>query len=185
MKTLLRFAAVLSFALAGSFAWSGHAVAQMEESEAYANVVVCNDAACEDMAGTTGMEGATITSFDAAGDVIDTCAVETFASGLDGCVITQHAGDGWYSATLTDAYADYVLLDDAPEVLESASHGTQLVWYAAPAVDAAPPVEDPVEELPDVGIGIGSQTDLLAVAAFGLALLAVGATGIRRYGQES
>lgn len=178
MRTLLRIAAVLSFALVAAFGLANSAVAQnMTDADAYANVVVCDDAECADLAGTAGMEGAVITSFDAAGAEIDSCAVETFASGMDGCVITKHAGDGSYA--VSNMTAGYALLDEAPEVLESESHGTQLVWYAAPADDAAPPVS----EVPDVGVGIGSQTDLLAAAAFGIALLAVGATAMRRYGR--
>lgn len=183
MKTLLRIAAVLSFAVAGAFAWGGYAVAQnVTEDEAYANIVVCTDPACEGETDMGGMEGATITSYNAAGEVIDACNVETFVSGLNGCVITQHGGDGSYSAEITSEFAGYSLLSDQPEVLESESHGTQLVWYAAPpAEETAPPAEDPVEELPDVGVGVGSHSSLLAAAAFGVALLGVSATALRRY----
>lgn len=183
MKTLLRIAAVLSLTLVAAFGLANAAVAQnVTDADAYANVVVCHDPECADLAGTTGMEGAVVTSFDAAGAEIDSCAVETFPSGMDGCVITKHDGDGSYAVSgIADGYA---LVDETPEVLESESHGTQLVWYAAPVADAAPPAEDPVEEMPEVGVGIGSQTDLLAVAAFGIALLGVGATAMRRYGSR-
>lgn len=179
MKTLLRFAAVLALMLAASFAWSSHAVAQNNpEGMAYANVVLCTDADCTTSEG--GMEGAVITSLDAAGAEIDSCAVETFPSGLDGCVITRHEGDGSYA--VSNLHDGYALLSEAPEVLESESHGTQLVWYAAPAVEEVPPAEtDPIDELPEVGVGvgIGSQTGLLAAAAFGIALMAIGASAVR------
>ena len=181
MKTLLRFAAVLSLALMASFAWSSHAVAQNNpEGMAYANVVLCTDADCTTTEG--GMEGAVITSLDAAGVEIDSCAVEVFPSGLDGCIVTQHAGDGSYA--VSNLHEGYALLSEAPEVLESESHGTQLVWYAAPVADdtAPPPAEvDPIDEFPEVGVGvgIGSQTGLLAVAAFVIALMAIGAGAVR------
>lgn len=189
MKTLLRFATVLSLALVGLFAWNTHAVAQMEDNEAYANIVVCTDPECAGETDMGGMEGATITSYDAAGNVIDTCNVETFPSGLNGCVITQHDGDGSYSAATTADFPGYSLLSDAPEVLESESHGTQLVWYAVPpAEDIAPPPaegDDPVDELPEVGVGIGSHTEMLAAAAFGIALLAIGAIAMRGYSRQA
>ena len=185
MRSLIRVAVVMSLALVAVFGMANVTTAQnVSENEAYANVVVCTDPDCAGAPDMGGMEGAIITSYDAAGVEIDSCAVETFASGLNGCVITQHDGDGWYSATITDAFAGYTLLDDAPEVLESVSHGTQLVWYAVPAADGAPPAEDPVEEMPEVGVGIGSQSDLLAVAAFGIALLGVSAAAMRKYGSE-
>lgn len=184
MRSLLRIAAVMSLVLVATVGMANSTVAQnVSENEAYANVVMCNDADCADLTGTTGMEGATVTSLDAAGSEIDSCAVETFPSGMDGCVITKHDGEGSY--VVSDLLDGYTLIDEAPEVLESQSHGTQLVWYAAPAADEVPAEEAPVDELPGVGIGIGGQTDLLAVAAFGIALLGVSATVMRRYGREA
>lgn len=181
MRTLFRIAAVLSFALVAAFGVANSAVAQnVTDAEAYANVVPCLDESCDNV-DPAGMEGVVITSIDAAGAEIDSCAVEVFpASGMHGCVITKHAGDGSYA--VSNMTAGYALLDEAPEVLESESHGTQLVWYAAPIGEDDSAL--PVSEVPDVGVGIGDQTDLLAAAAFGIALLGVSATAMRRYGRE-
>lgn len=130
MKTLLKIIAILSLALAGSIGFSNTSFAQNNpEGSAYANVVLCADADCTETAG--GMEGAVVTSFNAAGVEIDSCSVETFPSGMDGCVVAQHAGDGWY--VVSNLLPGYTLLGDTPEVLESESHGTQLNWYAIPA----------------------------------------------------
>lgn len=182
MKTLLRVMVVLSLSLVGIVGVANTALAQNNpEGSAYANVVVCNDPDCADLTNTVGMEGAIVTSLDAAGTEIDSCAIETFPSGMDGCVVTQHDGDGWYE--VSNMYAGYILLSEEPEVLESESHGTQLVWYAAPVADDAPPPADgtdPVMDLPETGAGIGENSGFLAAAAMGIALMAVGATGARR-----
>ena len=184
MKTLLRFAAVLGLVLTGVVGFTNAAVAQNNpEGSAYANVVVCWNEECG-VINPDGMEGALITSYDAAGIEIDSCAVEVFASGMNGCVLTMHDGSGSYS--VENLTAGYTLLSEEPEVLESESHGTQLVWYAvAPPEDTV--IEDPIDELPEVGVGSGipGQAGFLAAAAVGIVLMALGATGLRGYGSES
>ena len=184
MTSRIRFVALLTAMLMTFWGMGQTALAQnMTENDAYANVVICSDAECSDPTDFAGMEGATITSLDADGVEIDSCAVETFVSGMDGCVLVKHDGTGGYAVgNLQDGYQ---LLSDEPDVAESESHGTQLTWYAAP-VAAEAPVDSvsPVEELPETGIGIAAQTDLLIVALLGVSLVGTGATIMRRYGQE-
>lgn len=200
MKTMLRYAAVLTLAVAGVFGWANTALAQEEPppaETAYANAIVCADPDCADLENVFGMEGASITSLDATGAVIDSCTVVAYPSGMDGCDLIPHAGDGFYEVVPTDEYAGYTLLSAEPEVLESESHGIQLNWYFAPTADEVPPEDDditppddvstppadgddPVTGLPDTGTGPGSRTGLLAGAAVGAALIAAGATGIRK-----
>lgn len=184
MKTLLRFAAVFSLMFVAVFGAASQVWAQnVSDDEAYANVVRCSDEWCTDVL-PEGFAGAVITSFDAAGNEIDRCAVEVFASGMNGCVITKHDGSGWYE--VSNLPVTFVLLDDEPEVLESISHGTQLVWYAAAGPEDTV-IEDPVEpgdgaeSMPAVGVGaaMGAQVNALSGAVAGVVLLGAAAVGVR------
>lgn len=147
---------------------------------AYANVIVCADQACADGANTTSMGGATITSYNAAGEVIDACEVVTYPSGMDGCNIIKHAGDGSYQVTPTADYAGYNLLSTEPVVLESMSHGTQLHWFYAPAVsrDAPSPTAPAavVTELPSTGVGAAASG--IAFSAYVMVPFALAGAGL-------
>lgn len=177
MKSTFHLMAVLAFIVSFGFAGSTALAQNNPEGMAYATVVTCDDADCTTT--SAGMEGAVVASFDGAGAEIDSCAVEVFPSGLDGCIVTRHDGDGWYE--VSNLAEGYSLVSDSPEVLQSESHGTQLVWYAAPAADPVPPSDGPVTELPETGVGIGNSSGYLAAAAFGIALIAIGSCTARRW----
>lgn len=155
--------ALTLFAMVSLFVTSSISSATAQES-AYANVIVCSDPDCADGVNVSSMEGATITSLDTSGEVIDSCEVVVYPGGMNGCNVTKHAGDGSYQVTPTAAYGSYTMLGDGPVVLESESHGTQLVWYfAPPASEAQVTTPVVVTGLPSTGVGSFANPGVLVV----------------------
>ncbi len=180
---------VVLIALAAVFGSILSTAAQQQEINV--NVIGCVDPDCVDTVNIFTMDGATVSSYDAAGALIDSCTVSSAPDGFDGCQLAA-TNDATFAITPSAEYAGYVLLSDAPAIFESPDRGVW-VWYFAPEKDnalppptqapAAPTVPAPVTGLPSTGVGAVASPHLAAVYAvipFILAAAAVAANRIDR-----
>ena len=77
MLVIVRWGAVFLVAVLAAVGWMSTALAQDgDESDSMrVNVIVCVDPDCVDTVNIFTMEGASVTSLDAAGAVVDSCTV--------------------------------------------------------------------------------------------------------------
>jgi hypothetical protein len=115
------------------------------ETELKVTAIGCVDADCTNTVDIFTMDGATISSYDSAGTLMDSCTVSTAADDFDGCLVVRAPEDGSYGVTPSAGYADYTLLSSSPEVFESEVHGTTYVWYFVPPAGEPEAPYSPVE----------------------------------------
>jgi hypothetical protein len=137
MHKFARTGIVLLLFLASVFGLLSTASAQ-DAPELNVNVIGCVDAACENTVDIFTMDGATVTSYDAAGAVVDSCTVSSAADDFDGCLLAPAPEGGSYDIVAPAGYEGYTLFSDSPEIFESPDRGTW-VWYFLPPVDGSAP----------------------------------------------
>ena len=153
---------VVLIALAAVFGSILSTAAQQQEINV--NVIGCVDPDCVDTVNIFTMDGATVSSYDAAGALIDSCTVSSAPDGFDGCQLAA-TNDATFAITPSAEYAGYVLLSDAPAIFESPDRGVW-VWYFVPPAEAPAP-EAPAETVranvilcvdPDCADTVNSET---------------------------
>ena len=110
-----------------------------KQQEISVNVIGCVDADCIDTVNIFTMDGATVSSYDAAGTLIDSCTVSSAPDEFDGCQLAA-GSDATFAITPSAAYADYTLFSDAPAIFESPDRGVW-VWYFVPPTEGPAPQE--------------------------------------------
>lgn len=114
--------------------------ASAQDAEITVNVIGCVDAACENTVDIFTMDGATVTTYDAAGTPIDSCTVSSAAADFDGCLVAA-SSEATFEIAPSAEYGNYALLSESPTIFESPNGGVW-VWYFVP------PVEQPVAPAP-------------------------------------
>lgn len=157
--------------------------AKEEPSDIRVNVIACVDPDCANTLDIVTMVGATVSSLDASGAVIDSCMVTETPSGMVDCSLAPPTEGGSWQIAPAAAYAGYNLVSLDPTIFESEMHGAVYVWYFAPTAEVpteqTPAPTQPVTGLPSTGVGSASSAGLLSIMPIALALLAIAATAIR------
>jgi hypothetical protein len=97
------------------------------------------DCANEPDGAKNSLEGATITSYDAAGNLVDSCVTESAGS----CSLTIPAAeDGTYTVEAPAGFETYTLVSSTPESTGEGGDGRE--WTFVPAVDPEPETRDVV-----------------------------------------
>lgn len=153
--------------------------------------VACAEAGCPRGTEIVGIIGAEITSYNAADEVVDLCAVAERSTDYgSGCAILPAPADGYYDIIVPPAYENHTLVSTNPAVGETDDGILVLIWTFEPVADVAAPQPDTttpkpavVTALPSTGVGPESASGLplLAVPFLLAGLAMIGTRAVRKH----
>lgn len=180
MRSLLRCAQAFTIAFLMLAGLSVSTSAQEAAEEVHVNVIRCADPDCTDV---STMEGATVTTYDASGTMIDFCTVSAASFGCDVLALPI---DGYFEISAASEFQDHQLISEAPEVVTGGAYEVAYNWYYV-RLGQVPPTVVPgdkipvVKDLPATGAGEApSQLPIVVGATLVTLVVAAGVRGATR-----